>query len=184
MIFEELNIEYVEKVVDPLIYFLIDVNNEVVYVGKTLHGYSRPFAHINDKVFEKIAVLKCNESELDYLEDKFIMKYQPKYNKQVSVCSRKSAAQIRQLFTNLSLIRGLKIDSLVSILSCVDIKCTYFKQSLYISIEDFNKLEKLITTLVNNYPDKYNRSTVHVSRKVEEQLIKDLEGIIKYNECN
>lgn len=42
-----------EKVVDPLIYFLIDVNNEVVYVGKTLHGYSRPFAHINDKVFEK-----------------------------------------------------------------------------------------------------------------------------------
>ena len=112
------------------------------------------------------------------------MKYQPKYNKQVSVCSRKSAAQIRQLFTNLSLIRGLKIDSLVSILSCVDIKCTYFKQSLYISIEDFNKLEKLITTLVKNYPDKYNRSTVHVSRKVEEQLIKDLEGIIKSNECN
>lgn len=99
-----------EKVVDPLIYFLIDVNNEVVYVGKTLHEYSRPFAHINDKVFEKITVLRCNESELDYLEDKFIMKYQPKYNKQVSVCSRKSAAQIRQLFTNLSLIRGLKID--------------------------------------------------------------------------
>lgn len=179
MLFEEVNVEYVKKVVDPLIYFLIDSSNEVVYVGKTTHGYSRPFDHIHDKLFEKIAVLRCDESELDYFEDKFIMKYQPKYNKQVSLCSRKSAAQIKHLFASKSSIRGLKTASLENILSCIDIESTYFKQSLYISIEDFGRLEKIITDLVNCHPDKYNRLAVYVSRRVEEELINDLKGIIE-----
>lgn len=54
--------------------------NNVVYVGQTQHGISRPLSH-NDKVFDEIKILYCNINDLDILEDFYIEKYKPKYNK-------------------------------------------------------------------------------------------------------
>ena len=61
------------------IYFLLQ-DDEVVYVGQTSTGLSRPFSHY-DKVFDTVKVLPCDPYVLDETEDFYINKYSPKYNK-------------------------------------------------------------------------------------------------------
>lgn len=61
------------------IYFLLR-GNEVVYVGQTTAGLSRPFSH-QDKEYDLIKVLPCSPDELDEKEDYYINKYKPIYNK-------------------------------------------------------------------------------------------------------
>ena len=73
-------IELIEKIQESLIYFLID-GEEVVYVGQSSIGLQRPYSH-SDKIFNRIAILRCDSKELDELESKYIRKYSPKYNKQ------------------------------------------------------------------------------------------------------
>lgn len=62
-----------------LIYFLLQ-NNEVVYVGKSTIGIARPFMH-TDKQFDTVKILFCKPEDVDLLEDTFIDKYKPLYNK-------------------------------------------------------------------------------------------------------
>jgi len=54
--------------------------NDVVYVGQTSDGIKRPFSH-KDKDFDNIVIYPCDLIDLDFLEEKFIVKYNPKYNK-------------------------------------------------------------------------------------------------------
>lgn len=61
------------------IYFLL-FDDEVVYVGQTRNGTARIAAH-KDKQFNRTYIIKCDEDELDYLENEFILKYNPIYNK-------------------------------------------------------------------------------------------------------
>lgn len=61
------------------VYFLLQ-GNEVVYVGQTTAGLSRPFSH-HDKEYDSIKVLPCPADKIDETEDRFIIKYKPKYNK-------------------------------------------------------------------------------------------------------
>lgn len=65
---------------DVFVYFLL-FDEEVVYVGQTTAGISRPLAHIKDKNFNKIRLIYCNTEQLGELEQKFILKYEPIYNK-------------------------------------------------------------------------------------------------------
>jgi hypothetical protein len=60
------------------IYFLMD-KDEVVYVGQTRFGISRPLSH-TDKEFDSFYMKKCRLSVLDKRETQMILKYQPKYN--------------------------------------------------------------------------------------------------------
>lgn len=64
-----------------LIYFLLK-DNDVVYVGQTTQNLLRPFAH-KDKIFDKIAIIYQTENKqvLNDIEEFFIKKYSPKYNK-------------------------------------------------------------------------------------------------------
>ena len=64
------------------IYFLIK-DDVVVYVGQTRNNLSRPFSH-KDKNFNRIEIMLCPENELDMKEDKYILKYEPIYNKQIN----------------------------------------------------------------------------------------------------
>jgi excinuclease UvrABC nuclease subunit len=66
------------------IYFLIN-NKEVVYVGQTKNGLKRPFSH-NDKIFNEIKIILCDEEELNILENEYIIKYNPMYNKKINRC--------------------------------------------------------------------------------------------------
>lgn len=61
------------------IYFLL-LDENVVYVGQTKTGISRPLSHENNKMFNSIKIIECDKEELDYLEDKYIAKYKPVYN--------------------------------------------------------------------------------------------------------
>lgn len=60
------------------IYFLC-AGDEVVYVGQTRVGLYRPFSH-RDKEYNRVKILPCEETQLDYLEEYYIKKYKPKYN--------------------------------------------------------------------------------------------------------
>lgn len=95
MIFKENNdnIVTIPKCEDCFIYFLLK-NCEVVYVGKTQHGLTRPLSH-RDKDFDEIKILYCNLDELDVLEDTYIQKYRPTYNKQNNYAMRWSLTRVR-----------------------------------------------------------------------------------------
>lgn len=62
-----------------LVYFLLQ-DGEVVYVGKTTTGLARPYSHF-DKEYSEIRVLPCERDNLAEVEDFYICKYKPKYNK-------------------------------------------------------------------------------------------------------
>ena len=80
------------------IYFLVH-NDEVVYIGQTKQGLKRPFSH-TDKIFDKLYVIdlpdEINENELTLIEDYYIDKYKPKYNKLIN--SYYSLIQTRNIF--------------------------------------------------------------------------------------
>lgn len=61
------------------VYFLVD-GKEVVYVGQTTKGIVRPLSH-SDKEFTDIMIMEVSPENLDYLEEYYISKYSPKYNK-------------------------------------------------------------------------------------------------------
>lgn len=77
-------VEYIDFSNLPMtfVYFLMDQENNVVYVGQTREGLSRVYRHYEDKIFHKIFVIPCKEEELDKMESDFIVKYKPIYNKQ------------------------------------------------------------------------------------------------------
>lgn len=60
------------------IYILFN-NDNIVYVGQTTNGVRRILQH-GDKIFNKFAFIEKPLEELEYWEDYYIMKYQPKYN--------------------------------------------------------------------------------------------------------
>lgn len=80
MKFEETgNIITFQNVDECFVYFLLR-DEEVVYVGKTSIGITRPFNH-KDKYFTSVKLIHCDYSKLDQTEDFYIEKYKPIYNK-------------------------------------------------------------------------------------------------------
>ena len=69
-----------------IVYFLLN-KNKVVYVGQSTRlGLQRAYAHRNKK-FNLIRILKVknlSDEEVRFLEDEYIFKYLPKYNKIIS----------------------------------------------------------------------------------------------------
>jgi len=60
------------------VYFLIS-EKKVVYVGQSVQVPSRVQAH-NDKKFDSVAVIRCNEDQLDRLESLYIHFLKPALN--------------------------------------------------------------------------------------------------------
>lgn len=80
MLFEEKgDIITIENNDKCFVYFLLK-EGEVVYVGQTTIGLARPFAHY-DKEYDTVKALRCHRYYLDEMEDFYIRKYKPKYNK-------------------------------------------------------------------------------------------------------
>lgn len=84
MKFEEKNCVKINPIFKKcFIYFLIK-NNIVVYVGQTSQGMLRPYQHIKDKDFNEIRLMFCDKEELNKLEEYYIVKYSPMYNKLIT----------------------------------------------------------------------------------------------------
>ncbi|CAN5494158.1 hypothetical protein BH09BAC4_BH09BAC4_08770 [soil metagenome] len=66
----------------PCIYYLINANDEVVYVGQTMSLYPRLLNHkFSGKEFVRFSFIPCDESDLDRLEQEAIARFQPELNK-------------------------------------------------------------------------------------------------------
>ena len=131
------------------VYFLLQ-GNEVVYVGQTTVGLSRPFSHY-DKEYDSIKVLSCPADKLDETEDRFIIKYKPKYNKirnhNVIFSLKKVKSLIRENYNpnfNLSslkkILRELKIEPFVD----------EFTHSICITVEQYREIEKYFEGGIKN----------------------------------
>ncbi len=119
------------------IYFLID-KDKVVYVGKTKNGLKRLTQHTK-KTFDKFGFIEYKEEELDYYEDFYIMKYQPKYNHRYSV--------YRSCVTGVYSTLSAKIRKYMSVFDFItyakdnEIELKYFKDILTITKKDFEYLK-------------------------------------------
>lgn len=81
------------------IYYLLK-DDEVVYVGQTTQGLTRPFHHDGGKDFDEVRIVHCEPNQLNVFESVAIEKYRPIYNKSagVSDCSLNSArTKVREL---------------------------------------------------------------------------------------
>lgn len=76
------------------VYFLIS-ENEVVYVGQTKDGLHRPLSH-KDKDFDEIQIILFDEEKLDEAEDRFIKKYEPKYNRRKNCAMNFSLESVKR----------------------------------------------------------------------------------------
>lgn len=64
--------------------YILFLNNEIVYIGKSSNIKLRVIAHIKDKskTFNSIKFHSFSESDTDIIEVAMIDKYKPRYNKQ------------------------------------------------------------------------------------------------------
>ena len=67
------------------IYYLIDINDEVVYVGQTCDIKNRIASHTRDKKFKKVLYKEVDVDALADEEFKEILKYLPIYNKAIPI---------------------------------------------------------------------------------------------------
>lgn len=128
--------------------YILTKDEEVVYVGQTKCGITRPFAHI-DKEFNSINIIYCDEDQLDMLEDKYIMKYMPKYNKIVNSAMNYSLLRarnkLRKLFNNKMTVVDLK-----RMISELEIETITFNDICYIKENDYKKIVSYMEKMVKN----------------------------------
>ena len=132
--------EFLDLTDTPLvfIYFLIH-DDEVVYVGQTMRGLSRVYSHIHNKHFTKIYIIECDEDELDYLEDYYIFKYRPIYNKRPNY---KCNFSIHRLIKEINNIYGSRLTKpkIKKMIKELELVPREFDGELYFSIEDFYQI--------------------------------------------
>ena len=125
------------------IYLLIN-DEEVVYVGQTKSGLRRIMQH-NDKVFNKYSFVETPLDELDYYEDIYIMKFQPKYNNFYSYYRISIDSAYRQLKHCIK--KQLNINQFKEYVEDNKIEIKKFKDYLTITKDEFyyikEKLEKI-----------------------------------------
>ena len=139
MIFEETkNVITIEQYQNIFIYFLL-LKKEVVYVGQTKKGVVRPLAH-KDKVFDEIKIMYCKENELDLLEDIYIKKYQPYYNKAVNYSMNYSLSRTRNKIRNYFNDRSFNLTKLKKIIKLLNIKVYTHEITPYISVDDYKTI--------------------------------------------
>lgn len=142
MKFEEKGAETVKTYGNIFIYFLLK-NNEVVYVGKTTKGIQRPISHSYTKDYDLIKIIYCEEKDLDYLEDKYILKYKPVYNKLVNLISNYSLPRVRDR-VRVEFSNKITIPKVKKLLSKLNIEPFEYNCIKYIKKEEFDKLMKFL----------------------------------------
>lgn len=134
---EKENILFFPNIRCPIIYFLLD-GDEVVYVGKSKIGLSRPYNHKN-KAFTDIAIFECNETELDIKETELIKKYLPKYNKMMGN-SDYSLTRTKNIMREQTNIHNFNNCDLKKVMNKLGIKSYIFENVEYINGCDFEKM--------------------------------------------
>lgn len=141
MIFEEKDTIEIPINYKNFIYFLID-NNKVVYVGKTSNNIIRPFSH-KDKCYDRLEIKLCNEDELDILEDKYIKKYNPCYNRQLNYAVNYSYQKIkRELYKVFN--KKISLWKIKRIIKELKIETITYSNGIFINKKDYGKIVEYI----------------------------------------
>lgn len=130
---------------DCFIYFLL-YKNEVVYVGKTTQGISRPFHHKYNKKFDQIKIIYFESDKLDEMEDFFIKKYKPKYNKVSNYNQNFSLKRVIEKLKNEKVVNKISVIKLKRILKTigVNIFIDEYTDKENIASEDYEKIKRYI----------------------------------------
>ena len=136
----ELKVYEIPNNVQSGIYILIN-DDEVVYVGKTENGLKRIMQH-NDKIFNKYSFIEVPREELDYYEDMYIMKFQPKYNNFYSYYRVSVESAYRQL--RYVVKKNMNIEEFKEFILNKNIEIKKFKNYLTITKDDFYYLKKIL----------------------------------------
>lgn len=142
--------DYIDLTDTPkvFVYFLIDDNNEVVYIGQTTKGLARVESHYKDKTFSRVYAVVCDESKLDYIENTNILKYMPKYNKipNTKECISLGAVvkAVNRQFK--SRVNKKRVLNMLEVLGATVYEC---KQCAYVSYDDFYHLLNTIYLITN-----------------------------------
>lgn len=126
-----------------MVYFLLS-NDEVVYVGQTNVGTGRIGAHLADKSFDDVCAIRCDPADLDALEDYYIWKYMPKYNRKPNtVCS----VSLNSAKTSVeeALSRKVGIRKIKTLIDALEIKLRTFNDVAYMSKKDLGLLIDFIS---------------------------------------
>lgn len=139
MKFEEKNAITLPKIKKQFIYFLIK-NDEVVYVGQTKkQGLRRPFSH-TDKDFEEVKIICYEEEKIDMMEDYYIKKYMPKYNKNLNYSENYSLMRARNKLRTITKNNKLSITHLKKYIKNYNIKTFVIDEKTYIDVNNYKKL--------------------------------------------
>ena len=143
MIFDET--EFIDITNEPMcfIYFLLDDDNDVLYVGQTTNGIQRINQHRKEasKEFSKVVAILCDSKELDALELKFIDKYQPIYNSVGTVDNKMKVRNIGiSLAKEFNTNREFSMQDIHNMIYCKNIKIRYINDIEYISMQDYFRL--------------------------------------------
>jgi len=120
------------------IYFLLK-NDDVVYVGQTKSGITRPLTH-KDKDYDTIKLLYCDVKDLNILEDKYIKKYKPIYNKAINYYINYSFCSARNKIRNVCNDKTFNVPKLKKLIKKLDIKTYYINENVYINVADVEKI--------------------------------------------
>lgn len=134
--------DYIDLTNTPttFIYFLLQ-DDEVVYVGQTKRGLARVYHHMRDKRFNKIYIIECDISELDYWETFYMFKYKPIYNKKPNpICTfsiKKIVNKLNKAYK--SGVFGSKItkSKVRDMITVLNIKPREYNGEYYIGIDDY-----------------------------------------------
>ena len=147
MKFDEHGKGFAKIIVPPqntFVYFLLN-GDEVVYVGQTKNGLTRPFSH-KDKVFDSVIIKFCDIEQLDGFEDEYIIKYKPRYNKAINhgmwVALTKIKMEVRQKFGS----DKFSVYNLKKIMRENDISVCDFNNSLVANVQDVGRIYELLNT--------------------------------------
>ena len=144
------NVITLPKYQNCFVYFLLK-GGEVIYVGQTNNGLIRPLSH-RDKDFDEIKILYCSAEELDLIEDKYIQKYKPVYNKQSNYAVRWGLKRVRDSIRRQTALTNYTIPRLKKVLKKLNItpEKDYFNGNETISFDEYVLVREYVSKEENN----------------------------------
>lgn len=130
---------------DACIYFLLK-KNEVVYVGQSTQGLIRAINH-KEIDFDTLYYIKCKTDQLNMLEDEYIYKYLPKYNKKFNGTLFKS---LKKILSDFIIENDVEKKTVVF----NDVEYLDLRSAKLIPIDKTEKTKKQIKTYKNLDPRK------------------------------
>lgn len=175
MLFNEVNYYPVSEIYyDSCIYFLLK-NNDVVYVGQSTLGLIRTINH-KDIDFDNLYYIKCNKNQLNELEDEYIYKYLPKYNKKFNGTLFKKLNSVLQDFI-------IENEKTIKTVIYNDVEYLDLRSAKLIPIEKNERTKKQIKSYQSLDPRKIIKIECVRQKLTLEKLATSI-GSSKQNLCN